>query len=594
MGRDTQTDERRYDAFLSYSHCDTAFARRLQRRLERYRLPHRLSRSRPGVSADARRIGPIFRDRDDLPASPDLTEAVRHALASSRWLIVVCSPDAAASSWVNSEIRLFRGLHGEGLILAALLRGEPDEAFPPAMLEPTVGAPPPAPVAADFRRGRDGDQLAFLKLAAALAGVEVDALVQRDAHRRMRQMALVSGGSLAGVAVMGALTVAAILARNAAVTERNRSVKVVDYMLGDLRSRLKGVGRLDVLQAGNEGALRYYEGQDVAHLAPPAVIEHAKLLQSMGEDDTKRGDLAAARRKLDEAERETTALIRDHPDDPKVIFAHAQSRYWSGFVRWREDDLAGAKAGFDDYAVLARRLVAVDPKNSDWRMEVGYAESNLGVYALRQTIDTQAARSQFASALSNFEAALAAKPGDRDIRDQIATAYAWSADAERLSGHYREAVAWREKQRDLLEALSREQPNDASVKSDLVSNTLGLARLALQLGHTPEALRLLEDGRRSARSLASLDPKDFDAARQARVFDLFEVAAWLSEPESERPPLSRISSTLGDCSAEGQKPRNEELAAFCERLAARLYRTTIPAASQAGPMLSEHWLLATR
>ena len=38
---------------------------------------------------------------------------VREALAPSRWLIVVCSPETARSHWVAQEIMLFKQLHGE-------------------------------------------------------------------------------------------------------------------------------------------------------------------------------------------------------------------------------------------------------------------------------------------------------------------------------------------------------------------------------------------------------------------------------------------------------------------------------------------------
>ena len=68
---------------------------------------------------------PIFRDRDDLPAGSDLTQEVQAALRDSRFLVVICSPAAAQSKWVNQEIMLFKRLHGEGRVLAAIVDGEP-------------------------------------------------------------------------------------------------------------------------------------------------------------------------------------------------------------------------------------------------------------------------------------------------------------------------------------------------------------------------------------------------------------------------------------------------------------------------------------
>ena len=97
-------DDTRYWASISYSHKDAAFGRRLHRKLESYVLPRRLS----GAQALPRRLVPIFRDRDELPAAGDLSTEVRAALAQSRSLIVVCSPQAAASQWVHREVALLK------------------------------------------------------------------------------------------------------------------------------------------------------------------------------------------------------------------------------------------------------------------------------------------------------------------------------------------------------------------------------------------------------------------------------------------------------------------------------------------------------
>jgi hypothetical protein len=65
-----------------------------------------------------RRLTPIFRDRNELPASSDLNEEVRNALAASACLIVLCSPEARRSRWVDQEIRYFREKHPDRPILA--------------------------------------------------------------------------------------------------------------------------------------------------------------------------------------------------------------------------------------------------------------------------------------------------------------------------------------------------------------------------------------------------------------------------------------------------------------------------------------------
>jgi len=121
----TVSDDGRYWAFISYSHKDAVFGRRLHRRLEAYALPRRLVGRLTAQGAASRRLTPIFRDREELPAANDLSAEVRAALKASRCLIVVCSPAAAVSPWVAREVALFRELHPNRPILAAVREGDP-------------------------------------------------------------------------------------------------------------------------------------------------------------------------------------------------------------------------------------------------------------------------------------------------------------------------------------------------------------------------------------------------------------------------------------------------------------------------------------
>ncbi|MBC7985613.1 MAG: toll/interleukin-1 receptor domain-containing protein, partial [Sphingomonadaceae bacterium] len=189
-----------FRAFMSYSHADAAAARRLHRRLETYRLPRRLEPT-AAEEGSPRRLGRIFRDREDLPAASDLSESVQRAMTVSEALIVLCSPEAKASPWVGKEIALFRRLHPDRPILAALIRGAPAQAFPVELTEGTE------PLAADLRPEGDGRRLGFLKIVAGLAGVPLDALVQRDAQRRVRRITWVTLAALIAMVAMAAMTI---------------------------------------------------------------------------------------------------------------------------------------------------------------------------------------------------------------------------------------------------------------------------------------------------------------------------------------------------------------------------------------------------
>ena len=87
-----------YKAFISYSSADRPQADRLHKALESYRVPKGLV-GRPTANGPVpARLIPIFRDRDELPSSPDLQVSIRNALERSEHLIVLCSPHAVAKS----------------------------------------------------------------------------------------------------------------------------------------------------------------------------------------------------------------------------------------------------------------------------------------------------------------------------------------------------------------------------------------------------------------------------------------------------------------------------------------------------------------
>ena len=118
--------DQKYWAFISYSQRDAAWAQRLHAQLESYRVPRSLIGRRTGDRVIPRRLIPVFRDRSELASSPDLVHEIRAALQSSRSLIVICSPNAAASRWVEEEIRTFKALGRGEQIFPLMVDGEPN------------------------------------------------------------------------------------------------------------------------------------------------------------------------------------------------------------------------------------------------------------------------------------------------------------------------------------------------------------------------------------------------------------------------------------------------------------------------------------
>jgi hypothetical protein len=290
----------------------------------------------------------------------------------------------------------------------------------------------------------------------------------------------------------------------------------------------------------------------------------------MGEDDEKRGDLNSATARFLEARLLTASLLAAKPNDPKRIFAQAQSEYYMGFIDWQKGDGAAARRGFEAYAELAQRLVKADPANLDWQLEAAYADSNLGMLALRQAGDATTAERHFASALRNVQLAGEGKPKDADRWLELADGYAWLADTQRVRGDLAGAQANRAAQKRILDGLLAADPRNVDAKSALLSNQLALARLEEARGQPAQAIALLDKGHADALALLRASPENAEFVAQARAFELFKVRTQLSLPGERRPSSRALILALGDCEPKGSGVGEREIADFCTVLSARI------------------------
>lgn len=476
----------RYWAFISYSHKDAAFGRRLHARLESYVLPQRLVGRTTAQGPVPRRLVPIFRDREELPAAHDLSAEVRAALKASRSLIVVCSPAAAGSRWVGREVEVFRALHPDRPILAAVRDGEPADCFPPSLRIAGADGELVEPLAADFRRGRDGEQLGLLKLVAGIVGIGLDELVQRDAQRKSRRVTAVTAGALVLALVMGLLAVFALNARSEAERQRSEAEGLVEFMLTDLRDRLKGVGRLDVMTAVNQRALHYYD-REIDSVPPDSLAERALVLQAIGADDETRGDHKDSDRKFREAFNITASLLAADPNNPERIFDHAQSEYWMGYAAYTRDQIPQARSAFQQYKSLAAKMVALAPTQPRYLRELAYAEGDLCSVAFNPPKDPPEALKWCKLALVHMEHAAHRMTHSATIESDLYNRRDWLADAYHANGDDTHATAERLVAERSLDNLIKADPMNMDFKFQWIALQRNLARAAARSGDRDQA-----------------------------------------------------------------------------------------------------------
>lgn len=180
------TEGFKYFAFISYNERDTKWGKRLQRKLESYRMPSTLCSER---GWNKKPINPVFFAPTDIQPG-GLSAELQERLRASRNLIVICSPNSAKSEWVGKEIEYFNSLgRGENIhffiVDGVPHSGNPDtECFNPIIeklgLPEILGANVNEKV---YRRPWLNRERAYVQLITKLLGVEFDAIWQR--HKRL-------------------------------------------------------------------------------------------------------------------------------------------------------------------------------------------------------------------------------------------------------------------------------------------------------------------------------------------------------------------------------------------------------------------------
>lgn len=182
----------KYAAFISYRHggIDEKVGIQIQREIERYRLPAKISRE-----TGKKTLGKVFRDADDLRAASNLSEIIKEGLNESEYLIAICTKRYKESIWCMEEIEYFMQIRGRDNIIVVLVEGEPYESFPKILtrMEQDGEIVNIEPLAVDVRADSEKEILKLvsrerLRFISQMLNLDYDDLRQRQRERQRRQV----------------------------------------------------------------------------------------------------------------------------------------------------------------------------------------------------------------------------------------------------------------------------------------------------------------------------------------------------------------------------------------------------------------------
>ena len=521
--------EHRFRAFLCYSHRDSAWADWLHHALESYPIPKRLIGLTTRAGVIPARLAPVFRDRDELPRATDLSAKVSDALAQSANLIVICSPHAAQSHWVNEEVKTFQRLGRADRIFCLIVDGEPgasawagrehDECLPPALTHRLDAAGNATgerlePIAADARPGKDGKSNARTKLVAGLLGVDLDDLRHRE--RRRRRWNLTAGVAIAFalLCLTTALAVNAVIARHAAERRQKQAEDLVGFMLGDLDDKLRQVNRLDILESVADKAVKYFAALPVADMTDDTIAQRARALLKIGAVRRDQGRVAEAIDAFKLAADSSDRLLEHAPDNVDYMAINAESQTWLGFVDWSQGRLADALARFVAARDVLDKAKAKRPGDVKLLEQIAITHTNAGrVFEAREQMAD--ARREYLAVVEGYEMLARIEPDKLDWKAELGYAHGNLGQLALKEGHLEEAIVERVTDQRVKASLATLDPSNNIRREDLASAEAKLGDILLTAGDVGAAQMHMRAALDGAETLLAIDPTSTDWLEKA-------------------------------------------------------------------------------
>lgn len=283
------------------------------------------------------------------------------------------------------------------------------------------------------------------------------------ARRHRVAMAFGTTAVLGLVAFAGAMTIQAekiSRARDEANSRRVQAEGLIDFMLGDLRSKLEPIGRLDILDGVGEQALVYFSSLPEETFTDDELQRRSQALYQIGNVRMDQGNSEQARVAFQESLRLAEELAAREPENPDRLFGLSQSHFYVGYAAWEDGDLEAAEKAFQAYLEVAETLARDDPENPTYQVELSFAHSNIG--------SVREARGDLTGAVQSISRSLAVKEDlvrmdstDISRMGELAEAHNKLAVIYRKQGRYADALAEHEREMEAKRRTLAQDPSHA-------------------------------------------------------------------------------------------------------------------------------------
>ena len=342
------------------------------------------------------------------------------------------------------------------------------------------------------------------------------------------------------------------VANQMARARQGQAEELIDFMLGNLRSRLTPIGKLDLLDEVGQRALAYFAAVPASALSDDEQFRHATAVQQLGNVRLDQGNLPEAAKLMQRSIALMTPLAVRDSLNPKWQLALAHNQFWAGQIDMRRGDVDAALAHFEPLVRVSDRLMARYPDSVAYRAEVAYALNNIGF--------VHEAKADARAALASYQAAaviltpLVKEDTNTDYVVALGAVHNAAGVAQRKIGDLAGARSEHEQELAIKVALARRDTTNRQWQRAVAVALHYLSDIRLWTGDVDGALAQLREARILSASLVAHDTTNVgwlialanNCRRTAQLhLERNDAAAALRELDEGRGVLARVARLTG-------------------------------------------------
>lgn len=350
---------------------------------------------------------------------------------------------------------------------------------------------------------------------------------QQRSKRWVKRMTIATLCVLSVVSVI--MSIKSNQAENVAQQKRLAAENLLGFMVGDFADKMRGIGRMDLLDGISNKALEYFsdDAQLNNDLGFEANFQHAQTLEAMGEVAYSRNKLDQANSAFHAARNKLTALLEKQPHNLELLKTLGANAFWIGQLDYDKSDWDAARVWFEKYLAYSQTMFDIAPEDNDALMELSYAHNSLGSVSIKQQ-DFTTASTAFETSLKLKLQALKSDPGNSQLIADVADTRSWLARSVLAQGDINSSIRIHKK---IQQMIINSQAKDPYILEKLASSYYSLANRFYHLSRNREAFTHAELSYKVITEALKHDP-DNDIFRIQQYYAYFIILRFIDPPES--------------------------------------------------------------